>query len=227
MLLRSGDERFSLEDLRVLSELVRETWTSAADRDWSAPAGTLEWSCIRTADHAVDCVYAPAFVLASRWTDRYPEAGGDLTLGPDATPALLVESLAIATRILTAVVHDSTEGPAAMIFRRPEVLVARREDFVPRGALELILHAHDVCTGLGIPFEPPADLSLRLREHTRPWPLWTLAWNGLGRTDDPWGDLLASSGRSRSDTEIWRLRLRGVGARRARRRASGCVSVSW
>jgi len=66
MLRQSGDERFGVEDLHALSELVSETWTSAADRDWSGPAGTLEWLCIRTADHAVDCVYAPAFFLASR-----------------------------------------------------------------------------------------------------------------------------------------------------------------
>ena len=120
-----------------------------------------------------------------------------MTLGPDATPAVLVESLAIATQILTGVVRDSGPDQLAVIFGRPEVMVAQPEDFVPRGALELILHAHDVCSGLGIPFEPPADLSLRLREHTRRWPMWNLAWNDLARTDDPWGDLLASSGRSR------------------------------
>lgn len=183
----------------MLSDLVAETWISATTRDWSLPAGTLEWSCLRTADHAVECVYAPAFFLASRRTDRYPEAGANLALGPNATPARLVESLAIATRVLTAVVRDSGDDQRAVIFRRPQVLVARPEDFVPRGALELILHAHDVCTGLGVPFEPPADLSLRLREHTRPWPMWSIAWNGLSRTDDPWGDLLAGSGRCRTE----------------------------
>ena len=60
MVLVSGSERFTVEDLRELSGIVARTWSSAVDRDWSAPAGTLEWSCLRTADHAVDCVYAPA-----------------------------------------------------------------------------------------------------------------------------------------------------------------------
>jgi len=198
MMLRSGDERFGVDDLAALSTLVSQAWTSATDRDWSVPAGTLEWSCTRTIDHAVDYVYAPAFFLASRKTDGYPKAGGDLTLGPSATPATLVESLAIATRILTAVVRDSADDEIAVIFRRPEVVLAHPADFVARGAMELILHAHDVCAGLGVPFEPPHDLSLRLREHTRPWPMWTLAWNGLSRTDDPWADLLTSSGRSRA-----------------------------
>jgi hypothetical protein len=197
MQLRSGDERFTVEDLHELSALVSDAWTSAADRDWSASAGTLEWSCLRTADHAVDCVYAPAFFLASGRTDRYPEAGGDLALGPDATPARLVESLTIATRILTAVVRDSPRDQQAVIFRHPDVLVAPPEDFAPRGGIELILHAHDVCAGLGVPFEPPTDISRRLREHTRPWPMWGVAWDGLSATDDPWNDLLTSAGRSR------------------------------
>ena len=198
MLLQSGDERFTIDDLHELSELVASTWTAAASLDWSVPAGTLEWSCARTADHAVDCVYAPAFFLASRKLDGYPDAGGDLTMGERATPERLVESLRIATRMLAGVVNDAGEDERAVIFRRPEIVTAGREDFPPRAAMELALHAHDVCTGLGVAFEPPADLAFRLREHTRPWPMWSGAggWS-LGRTDDPWGDLLAGSGRTR------------------------------
>ncbi|MDQ3107084.1 MAG: hypothetical protein M3Q68_04685 [Actinomycetota bacterium] len=139
-MLASGEVRFTAEDLDELSEVVADAWLSGAEGDWSAPAGTLEWSCRATADHAVDCVYAPAFFLASRRPPR---------------------------------------------------------DFLPRGALELILHAHDVCSGLGVVFEPPPGLCERLREHTRPWPMWDLGWKRLGSTDDPWDDLLQASGRMR------------------------------
>jgi hypothetical protein len=198
-MLVSGEERFTIRDLYDLSDLVATTWTLAADRDWSVPAGTVEWSCTKTADHAVDCVYAPAFFLASREVDGYPEVGLDLTIGPQADPARLVQSLGIATRILVAVVRDAEPGVRAVIFRRPKFLIAAPDDFLPRGAIELILHAHDVACGLGVPFEPPSDLSYRLREHTRPWPMWTVAWNGLGHTEDPWGDLLTASGRNRSN----------------------------
>jgi len=145
----------------------------------------------------VDCVYAPAFFLASRRSDSYPDVGLDLTLGDEATPLLLVESLEIATRILAAVVKDAEPDVRAVIFRRPSVLTAPPQDFLPRGALELVLHAHDVCTGLQVPFEPTAGLCHRLREHTRPWPIWTVVWSGLGCSDDPWGDLLAASERQR------------------------------
>lgn len=118
-------------------------------------------------------------------------------MGADATPERLAESLRIATRLLVALVRDSPDDMQAVIFQRP-VLVAPPADFVPRAATELILHAHDVAVGLDIGFEPPVGLARRLREHTRPWPMWTIAWNGLGDTDDPWGDLLAGSGRTRA-----------------------------
>ncbi len=196
--LRSGSERFTADDLEELSALVADTWTSAADHDWSAQAGTVEWSCTATADHAVDCVYAPAFFLASRRTDAYPHAGGDLTMGEDATPERLVESLRIATRLLIAVVRDAPDDVRSVIFRRPQLTLGAPGDFLPRGALELALHAHDVCVGLDMSFEPPATISRRLREHTRPWPMWTTEWDGLGDTDDAWGDLLAASGRQRN-----------------------------
>jgi hypothetical protein len=193
----SAEECFTAADLHALSDLVARTWTAATDHDWSVPAGTVDWSCLATADHAVDCVYAPAFFLASRKLNAYPDVGLDLTLGSQASPALLIESLRIATTMLAAVVNDAAPDVRAVIFRRPKVLTAAPQDFVPRGAMELILHAHDVCTGLLVPFEPPADICYRLREHTRPWPMWTVAWSGLGRTSDPWDDLLTGSGRNR------------------------------
>jgi hypothetical protein len=195
--LPAATERFTADDLEDLTSLVATTWTAAADRDWSGRAGTVEWSCTATADHAVDCVYAPAFFLASRRTDRYPDAGGDLTLGEEATPGHLVESLEIATRLLIAVVRDAPDDVRAVIFRRPPTLGAPA-DFLPRGAIELALHAHDVCVGLDVPFEPAPAIARGLREHTRRWPLWTREWNGLGDTDDAWGDLLVASDRARA-----------------------------
>jgi hypothetical protein len=195
--VHSGDERFTVDDLDELAALVVTAWTAGADRDWSVPAGTLEWSCLHTADHAVDCVYAPAFFLASRKLDTYPDIGGDRTLGTNATPARLLESLQVATRVLAGVVRDAPDGTRAVLFRWPSVMTGAPHDLPPRAATELALHAHDVCAGLGVPFEPPAPLCRRLREHTRPWPMWTLAWHGLPATDDAWGDLLAGSGRAR------------------------------
>lgn len=195
--LTSGSELFSVDDLAELASYVAEKWNDAADLDWSAQAGTVEWTCLRTADHAVDCVWAPVFFLASRRQDRFSGIG-DMALGDGANPERLVDSLVMATRVLSAVVRDTPAEIRSVIFRRPELLLGAPPDYAPRGAMELILHAHDVCLGLGIEFEPDAELCRRLREHTRPWPMWTVSWNGLGETDDPWQDLLVASGRQRA-----------------------------
>ena len=103
-MLLSGDERFTVDDLYELSDLVVAAW-STADLDWSVAAGALEWSCRRTADHAVDCVYAPAFFLASRKLGCYPDVGLNLSIGADATPAQLV------TECLTTNVRIADPSP--------------------------------------------------------------------------------------------------------------------
>lgn len=187
---------FTADDLYELSAYVAAAWRSGEDRDWSVPAGTLEWSCTKTADHAVDTVFAPAFFLASRKQDAYPDMGTFFSAGPDARPAQLIQALEVATRVLAAVVADADPKVRAVIFRRPHITTGPPQDFLPRGALELILHAHDVCAGLGVEFEPPADLCRHLREHTRPWATWSQGWS-LGNTDDPWGDLVTGAGRAR------------------------------
>ena len=84
-----------------------------------------------TADHAVDCVYAPAFFLASRKRDGYPDVGTNLMLGPDADPARLVQSLEMAATVLVAVVKDAPPDARAILFRRPETTTAGPPDFLP------------------------------------------------------------------------------------------------
>lgn len=192
-----GDDAiFSTADLEAVSAAAVAAWSTGVDRDWSANAGTLEWSCTRTADHAVDTVLAPAFFLASRKLDGYPKLGGsDFTVGADATPQDLIEALATATRILVAVIEAAEPSARAVIRHRPVVQVAGPQDFAPRGGLELILHAHDVCSGLGVPFVPPTAECHRLREHTRSWPMWHGPGNELGTGNDPWSDMLVGSGR--------------------------------
>jgi hypothetical protein len=147
----------------------------------------------------VDAVLAPAFFLASRRQDAYPEFGV-FSPGPTADPGLLIEALETSSRILAAVVAAAPPDTRAVLWRRPQVETRSPEDFVPRGALELILHAHDVCLGLGVPFVPSSDLCDRLRRHTASWPMWDVSngWRPLDLSRDPWSDLLTASGR-RSD----------------------------
>jgi hypothetical protein len=181
---------FTPADFELLSDLVIAAWESGLDADWSAPAGTLEWSCFRTADHTVDCVFSYALFLASGRQDDYPPFT-ELHALPEATPADVINGLRAVTTMLSAVIAASPPEARAVIRRRPTVVTAPPEDFAARGALEMVLHAHDVCSGLGVPFEPPLDVCSRLYSHTEPWGVGELARDRR----DAWTDLLERSGR--------------------------------
>ncbi|TCC65378.1 hypothetical protein E0H73_00020 [Kribbella pittospori] len=186
---------FTCEDLHELTRVVTEAWGRGLDRDWSARAGLLEWSCSQTADHTVDTVFAPAIFLASRNLGGYPEYR-ITTPGPDADPLQYIEALQTATRVLSAVVRDADSQARAVIWRRPRVETRGPADFVPRGGLELILHGQDVCAGLNIAFDPPDELCERLRRHTESWPMWhSPGWTALRMEGPAWTDLLRASGR--------------------------------
>jgi hypothetical protein len=188
------DAAFSPDDFATLSRQVLGSWRSAVDSDWSVPAGTLEWSCWKTADHTVDCVFSYAFFLASRRQESYPPFG-ELHAFASATPYDLVDGLQAATTLLSAVIATAPPGTRAVIGLWPYSATGTPSDFAARGGLEMALHAHDVCEGLGVAFVPPRDLCERLRQHTAEWP----GQAALPPTTDPWSDLLERSGRSRRD----------------------------
>jgi hypothetical protein len=189
---------FSADDLVILTEAVTSAWLAGSDRDWSRRAGTLDWTCTQTADHAVDTVLAPALFLASRKQDSYP-GFEPLTMGRAPTPEALVEGLNTATRVLVGVVATAPPETRAIIWRRPVAETRGPEDFPPRAGLELILHAHDVCVGLGVPFTPPESAVEHLCRHVASWPFWSNypGWSPLSLTGgDLWFGLLQSTGRA-------------------------------
>jgi hypothetical protein len=188
----TSSDPFTADDFKLLSGLAIETWQSGLDRDWSVAAGTLEWSCRATAEHTVDAVFGPALNLASRRLHAY--ARFDLLRAlPGATIADLVDGLRAVTNMLWALIVTAEPGTRAVIRHRPAIEVGEAHDFAPRGASELIFHTYDICTGLGMPFEPPRDLCRRLLPYIRGWE----RHEALPPTDDSWSDLVARSGRPR------------------------------
>ena len=107
----------------------------------------MEWSCWKTADHTVDCVFSYAFFLASRRQDTYPPFG-ELHALPNATPTDLVDGLQASATMLSAVIATAEPDARAVIGLWPHAQTGTPRDFAARGALEMILHAYDVCTGL-------------------------------------------------------------------------------
>ena len=191
-----ADGWFTCDDLEEAAELVTAAWRTGLDGDWSQPAGTVEWSCARTADHTIDSIHAVATFLASRRQDGYPDWWPELTMGSDPRPEDLVDGLATVVTILSGVIAITAPTERAVIWRWPRTEVRGPEDFAPRGALELLLHGHDVATGLGVPLAPPAALCRRLLDHTTGWPHWNApGWTAPRPSDDPWAELLRASGR--------------------------------
>lgn len=184
-------EPFTVDDFESVSSLALEAWTVGMHEDWSVPAGELTWSCHQTADHVIDCVFSYAFMFASRRERSYPPFG-ELHALPEARPRHLIEGLRAVTTMLSAVIRTAPPDARAVIRRWPQVEIGGPDDFAARGGHELILHAYDVCQGLGVAFDPPRDACRRLFAVTRDWPVGTLE-----PTDDAWFDLVERSGRRR------------------------------
>ncbi|NUR87802.1 MAG: hypothetical protein HOY71_27275 [Nonomuraea sp.] len=164
-----------------------------ADR-WQAPAGELEWTCWETMEHLADDLisYALRFGLAEPLrAPRIPiritqdrEAGPDNIVFADAAagPEGLLTAVEACGGVLATVV-DAT-APATLA---PHVYGASDPSgFAAMGVVETLIHTYDVTSGLGLPFEPPAELcALSLARLFRDVPA----------IEAPWPDLLWAAGR--------------------------------
>ncbi|MFD4970855.1 GNAT family N-acetyltransferase [Streptomyces sp. NPDC058424] len=160
---------------------------TATDRDWDGVmAGRLEWSCRRTAEHIAGDLIAYAGQLAGRAQSAYVPFEITLDEGTKNTDALDV--IETTGALLAAAVR--TTPPEVRAFHPYPFRSANREGFAAMGVAEVLLHTHDIATGLHLVYEPPAELCedvlTRLFPHVRPgsapWP--TLLW-ATGRGDLP------------------------------------------
>ncbi|MFI2642718.1 GNAT family N-acetyltransferase [Streptomyces sp. NPDC018610] len=163
---------------------------TATDRDWeTVRAGRVEWSCRHTAEHIAGDLIAYAGQLAGRAQSDYVpfEITFDEGTGNDGVLDV-IETTGV---LLTAAVR--TTPPEVRAFHPYPFRSANREGFAAMGIAEVLLHTHDIATGLGLAYEPPADLCedllARIFPHVRPgeapWP--TLLW-ATGRGELPGRD---------------------------------------
>ena len=73
----------------------------------------------------------------------------------------LIESLDVMCQLVVDVVGRAASDVGAVVVGGSAPTIGVPADFVPRAGLELILHAHDVCAGLGVRLEPDAELGAR------------------------------------------------------------------
>ena len=158
---------------------------TAVDRDWDeVRAGRLEWSCRYTAEHIASALTAYAEQLAGR--GQHTRVPFGIVLDEGTGPSDVLAVISTAGALLAAAVR--TTPPQVRAYH--PLGDADREGFAAMGVTEVLLHTHDIAGGLGLRYEPPAELCEdvlgrifpQVRPGPRPWP--TLLW-ATGRGELP------------------------------------------
>jgi hypothetical protein len=173
------------DDLGVAIDCVVSTLRGGVDRDWTVRAGSLEWSCWRTAEHVgqVFTHYASQVAIGARtryvrWAARAQQ--------PDVPPDGVLDFLEAAGHILVLVVRASPDDARAF----HPYGVSDPAGFAAGGSVEGLIHGHDIATGLGVALEPPTAVCERLLARLFPHHAAQFA------DVDPWLALLQATGRS-------------------------------
>ena len=181
------------DEFAALADFSIEALTEVVDADWTTRAGVLEWSCWRTVDHMVDCLFSYALQIGARAESGFLPFE-ELHATAEATPRDLVAGLRSVTALLVAVVRDSPGTVTAS----DGVLDLSLSDWCARAAYELVLHTNDVVWGLGTDLDPPLDLCRAILESDA---LWMLNREHAKEESTPWTALLSGSGRPAGRTK--------------------------
>ncbi|MEU8889295.1 hypothetical protein [Streptomyces sp. NPDC048442] len=142
-----------LEDaLREVRRVLGPRTEDGSSDDWSAPAGSLTWSCWETTAHIAHDLTAYAGQLAARPTDRYLPM--DLTVRPGTAPSDVLRVIAAAGGMLSAALAAS--GPEVRAYHWGP---CDPTGFEAMGVAEAMLHTYDITQGLKVEWMPPARLS--------------------------------------------------------------------
>lgn len=172
-------------DLLAATDYTVGALRPAADRDWTVLAGSLEWDCAFTVAHVAGALTKYTLYLAAattRWSPLVTNAHAQ------ASPDTLLDGVEIGAASLVFVashVDDATRGYHAWG-------MSDRSASLARGAEEVLVHGWDVAQGLGLAFDPPAEVCAAVVARRYPW---------AGDAADPWATLLVASGRT--DEPAW------------------------
>jgi hypothetical protein len=161
---------------------------------WASQAGPLVWDCWETAEHIADTLFA----YATQLTPATPEGGyvpiamtrtrpggaeSAIHVDRDGGTAGLMQVLEACGALLVAMV--TTTSPETRAWH--PYGTSDPEGFAAMGVAETLVHGYDAAEGLGVPWEPPADLCARVLSRLFP----AAPADAL-----PWAALLWSTGRA-------------------------------
>ena len=122
------------------------------DANWQAPAGSLEWSCWKTAAHVAHDLASYAGQVAVRATAGYLPF--DLVIAPEASPREVLHVVSACGRLLSITVANAGAGPVAWHWGMSDAA-----GFAAMGVAEALVHTYDITQGLGVAWSPPELLS--------------------------------------------------------------------
>ena len=201
----------SADDVALAVRLATDT-LAAAPTGWDRPAGDLTWTCWETAEHIADDLFSYATQLTRRKSDGWapfrmtarhggaPEVA--VFADPDAGPTGLLDVVDACGGLLVAAVRAAPpEARGYHVFGQADA-----EGFAAMGVVEVLVHTADVAAGLGLPWNPPADLCDRVLGRLFP---------EVEPAGDPWRTLLWATGRTalpdRPQRTKWRWRSAPLG----------------
>lgn len=172
-----------------------EVLRGADSAAWDGRAGPLEWDCWETVEHLSDDLFAYAVQLGPTtppvdgevpivWESCRP-GGPETTVHADraAGPAGLLQVLEASGALLIAMVRTtSPQTRAYHVFG-----VSDPEGFAAMGIVETLVHTYDLAQGLGLVWNPPAELCSRVLVRLFPH---------APSSTDPWSTLLWATGRA-------------------------------
>ena len=184
----------TVDDLEAAVTDAVQVLRRGVDLDWSVPAGTLSWDCRRTCAHMADDLIAYAAQLAAQVSSGYLPFRLQPSRG--TSPEGLLNLVEATGAILAATVRVAPEGARGF----HPYGIADAEGFTALGIAEVILHTHDIAAGLGLAYEPAADVCERV--------LSRLSRDPQARSESPWSVLLWATGRGdlpgREPVKRWR-----------------------
>ncbi|WP_344942155.1 maleylpyruvate isomerase N-terminal domain-containing protein [Sphaerisporangium flaviroseum] len=194
----TGSSSVTADDVDQAVRLAVGILQQAPPPAWEGKAGSLDWDCWETVEHLSDDLFSYAAQLGPRtppleglvpfaWERRRPGGPANAIHADRAAgPAGLLQVLEASCALLTAMVRTTPpEVRAHHTFG-----VSDPEGFAAMGIVETLVHTHDLAEGLGLAWNPPADLCSRVLARlfpdapasTDPWP--TLLW-ATGRGELP------------------------------------------
>lgn len=167
------------DDVRTAARFSYELLDGLSDRDWSVPAGPLEWDCRTTAAHIADALGFYAAHLGARATDWLKF---DVVPHADASNRHLARLIEAMGNVLAYVV----EATPADVRAYHHSGMWDKEVLAAFGCLEVLVHTGDIAAGLEVPYESPDDLCRRVV---------TALFADAPKTHNPWLVMLWATGR--------------------------------